>query len=67
MISNPESAIIVAGGTGSRMQSNLPKQFLQLSGEPILMHTIRKFYAYNPEIELVVVLPQNQIAFWEEL
>ncbi|MFC5271088.1 2-C-methyl-D-erythritol 4-phosphate cytidylyltransferase [Adhaeribacter terreus] len=67
MTANPETAIIVAGGSGSRMQSNLPKQFLTLAGQPILMHTIRRFYAYNPAMELIVVLPHNQIAFWEEL
>ncbi|MBK0403171.1 2-C-methyl-D-erythritol 4-phosphate cytidylyltransferase [Adhaeribacter sp. BT258] len=67
MTANPESAIIVAGGSGSRMQSNLPKQFLTVTGQPILMHTIRRFYNYNPEIELVIVLPQNQIALWEAL
>jgi 2-C-methyl-D-erythritol 4-phosphate cytidylyltransferase len=67
MTANSESAIIVAGGSGSRMQSHLPKQFLTVAGQPILMHTIRRFYAYNPEIELVVVLPQDQLTFWEEL
>ena len=37
--------IIVAGGSGQRMKSILPKQFIDLAGKPILMHTIHKFYA----------------------
>ncbi|KAA5544232.1 2-C-methyl-D-erythritol 4-phosphate cytidylyltransferase [Adhaeribacter rhizoryzae] len=63
----PEAAILVAGGTGSRMQSEVPKQFIAIGGQPILMHTIRRFYEYNPQIKLVVVLPQNQIAKWQAL
>lgn len=61
-----ETVIIVAGGSGSRMQSALPKQFILLAGQPILMHTIRQFYAYNPAIETVVVLPAKEIAFWQQ-
>ncbi len=63
----PEAAILVAGGTGTRMQSQVPKQFIAIGGQPILMHTIRRFYEYNPALHLVVVLPQNQIAKWQAL
>lgn len=63
----PEYAIIVAGGSGSRMQQSLPKQFIEVAGKPILMHTIDKFYTYNPAIRLVVVLPENQLDTWREL
>ena len=58
-------AIIVAGGSGSRMQSELPKQFIELQGQPILMHTIRAFNF--GEIEITVVLPSSQVSFWKEL
>lgn len=58
-------AIIVAGGSGTRMQSQLPKQFIKLKGEPILMHTIRAFNIDN--IQVIVVLPESQIPFWNEL
>lgn len=58
-------AIIVAGGNGTRMQSELPKQFLELAGKPILMHTINAFYF--DEIEIILVLPADQIAFWNSL
>lgn len=63
----PEYAIIVAGGSGSRMQHDLPKQFIQVAGKPILMHTIEQFYNYNPTIRLIVVLPKEQLDTWRDL
>ena len=60
-------AIIVAGGKGERMGSETPKQFLELSGKPILMHTIEKFKSTFPTIEIILALPENQIDFWKEL
>ncbi|TPE42669.1 2-C-methyl-D-erythritol 4-phosphate cytidylyltransferase [Pontibacter mangrovi] len=67
MAQTPEYAIIVAGGSGSRMQHDLPKQFIEVAGKPILMHTIARFYKYNPAVRLVVVLPQEQLNTWREL
>lgn len=49
------------------MQHSLPKQFIELAGKPILMHTIERFYACNPAIRLVVVLPEDQLQVWREL
>jgi 2-C-methyl-D-erythritol 4-phosphate cytidylyltransferase len=60
-------AIIVAGGTGSRMGTEIPKQFLEIHGKPILMYTIQVFYDFDPEIELILVLPEVQQKFWAEL
>lgn len=60
-------AIIVAGGKGERMGANTPKQFLELKGKPILMHTIEKFRSAFQDIEIILALPENQIDFWEEL
>lgn len=60
-------AIIVAGGSGTRMGSQIPKQFLIVAGQPILMHTLRVFNTYDPEMSLIVVLPQSQIEYWHEL
>lgn len=62
-----KSIIITGGGTGKRMGAVVPKQFLPLKGKPILMHTIERFYAYDPACQLVVVIPQEQFAYWEEL
>jgi 2-C-methyl-D-erythritol 4-phosphate cytidylyltransferase len=60
-------AIIVAGGKGERMGKDIPKQFLELKGKPILMHTIEKFKSTFQDIEIILALPENQINFWEEL
>ncbi len=59
--------IIVAGGSGKRMNSSIPKQFLLLKNRPVLMHTISKFYEFNNKISLIVVLPQKQIEYWQQL
>jgi 2-C-methyl-D-erythritol 4-phosphate cytidylyltransferase len=59
--------VIVAGGSGSRMESDIPKQFLELSHKPILMHTINKFYSFDENIEIVLVLPEHQIKYWNTL
>ena len=60
-------AVIVAGGSGSRMGSEIPKQFLELLGKPVLMHTIEVFRRFDPHSEIIVVLPEHQIDFWKEL
>ncbi len=60
-------AIIVAGGSGSRMKSQLPKQFLLLNGVPILMHTLLRFKQADAQIELILVLPQAHQAYWQSL
>lgn len=59
-------AIIVAGGSGSRMKSEIPKQFLPLNGKPILIHTVEKFLQI-PDIQVIVVLPKNDIEYWNEI
>lgn len=59
--------IIVAGGSGKRMQSSLPKQFLLLGGEPVVAHTINTFAEALPGAEIVVVLPEEHIALWRNL
>ncbi|MCE6992323.1 2-C-methyl-D-erythritol 4-phosphate cytidylyltransferase [Dyadobacter sp. CY323] len=62
-----EFAIIVAGGSGSRMKSDISKQFLSINGLPVLMHTILAFRTYSAALEIIVVLPENQFNFWREL
>ena len=59
--------IIVAGGNGLRMGAELPKQFLPVNGVPVLMHTIRNFYNFDPSLQLIVVLPQDEIISWNDL
>jgi 2-C-methyl-D-erythritol 4-phosphate cytidylyltransferase len=56
-------AIIVAGGSGQRMGADRPKQFLLLRGEPVLLHTLRRFAEPALAVaETVLVLPADQLA-----
>ena len=57
-------ALIVAGGKGKRMNSEIPKQFLLLNNVPILMHTIKQFSHFE---EIVLVLPKRQFDCWNKL
>jgi 2-C-methyl-D-erythritol 4-phosphate cytidylyltransferase len=59
--------VIVAGGSGKRMGAEIPKQFLELAGKPVLMHTIERFKSFNDAIEIITVLPENQLRHWLEL
>lgn len=59
--------IIVAGGHGQRMGSDVPKQFLRVGGEPVLMHTIRRFHEYDASLQIIVVLPGDQFETWKQL
>lgn len=56
--------ILVAGGTGTRMQGSLPKQFMLIHGEPILLHTLRKFTL--PGFHLIVVMNPDFMDYWKE-
>jgi len=60
-------AVIVAGGSGTRMKNAVPKQFLPLKGLPVLLHTLQAFEKADPEITLIVVLPADHIKTWEEI
>jgi 2-C-methyl-D-erythritol 4-phosphate cytidylyltransferase len=60
-------AVIVAGGSGKRMGAEMPKQYLELSGKPVLMHTLERFKAFDDSIEIITVLPENQLRYWAEL
>jgi len=60
-------ALIVAGGTGKRMGSDIPKQFLELAGRPILMHSIERFRSFDNGINIIVVLPGEEFSLWDLL
>ena len=59
--------IIVAGGKGLRMGSDIPKQFLPVGGKPVLMRTLERFRAYSSTLQIILVLPQSQQDYWKEL
>ena len=60
-------AIIVAGGSGNRMGSDIPKQFLELSGKPVLMRTMQSFCDFDPSCELILVIPEQHWEYWAGL
>jgi 2-C-methyl-D-erythritol 4-phosphate cytidylyltransferase len=66
-MNSKEYALIVAGGKGTRVKSKTPKQFLELNGLPVLMHTIHAFYRYSKKITIILVLPEDEIDTWRSL
>src|ERR1035437_2614306 len=67
IMTKSKTVLIVAGGKGERMSTDIPKQFLEIHGKPILMHTLEVFRRYDVGIQLILVLPEIQINFWKEL
>ena len=59
--------IIVAGGKGLRMGSDIPKQFLPIGGKPVLMRTMMRFREALPEVNIILVLPKTQQDYWQKL
>ncbi|MBQ7421579.1 MAG: 2-C-methyl-D-erythritol 4-phosphate cytidylyltransferase [Prevotella sp.] len=59
--------IVVAGGRGLRMGSDVPKQFLPVGGKPVLMHTLERFRAYSESLNIILVLPREQQEYWKTL
>ncbi len=66
-MSKAEYALVVAGGKGTRIKSSLPKQFIELSGKPVLFHTLEAFHRYSPGLKIVLVLPADDFNTWEAL
>lgn len=62
-----EYALIVAGGKGTRIKSKLPKQFIEILGKPVLLHTLEAFYRYSEKIRIILVLPEDDFGIWSEL
>ena len=62
-----KKVIIVAAGTGSRMGVNIPKQFIPLKNLPVLMHTINRFFEYDSNMQIILVLAESEIETWKSL
>lgn len=62
-----KSVVIVAGGRGLRMGTEVPKQFLKVNNKEIILHTIEKFRRVLPQAELVLVLPKEEHKRWREV
>lgn len=59
--------IITAGGTGKRMGSSLPKQFLPIQGRPLLFYTIEQFYTFDHNAQILLTLPEEWENYWREI
>lgn len=59
------AVVIVAGGSGRRMGSDIPKQYLDLDGKPLIIHTLEKFLQFDPEMKVVLVLASGHRKFWD--
>ncbi len=62
-----KAVIIVAAGSGSRMGGELPKQYLELLGKPLIIHTLGRFRRFDPKMKLVVVLAPAHRKLWEQM
>jgi 2-C-methyl-D-erythritol 4-phosphate cytidylyltransferase len=61
------SIIITAGGIGKRMGGDMPKQFIEIAGKPLLIHTLELFYSTHPSAQLILTLPPDWKQFWIDL
>jgi len=59
--------LITAGGSGKRMRSELPKQFLEIAGKPLLMHAFEAFMRFDPNLEYILVMPETYQEYWRKL
>ena len=59
--------IILAGGTGSRMKSDIPKQFIELQGSPIIIHSLKRFINYNLNIQIIICVHKNYKSHLENI
>jgi 2-C-methyl-D-erythritol 4-phosphate cytidylyltransferase len=66
-LTSQKYAIIVAGGSGTRMQGVVPKQFLLLCGKPVLMHTIEAFYNSAVKPVIILIIPTAYHTYWQQL
>ena len=61
------AVVIVAGGQGHRMGGEIPKQYQELEGKPIIIHTLQQFYRFDPLMDVVVVMAQKHRNLWNAM
>ena len=59
--------VIVAGGKGRRMGREIPKQYMELHGKPVIIHTLEKFFHFDPDMKVVLVLATDHRKLWNEI
>ena len=62
-----EHIIIVAGGSGKRIKGDIPKQFIEVNSKPLIIYTIEKFFAYNPSIQMCIVVHKDYLQHMNDL
>lgn len=67
MVKRQAAAIIPAAGSGTRMNASLPKQYLELAGKPIIIHTVTAFHRHPEIARIIVVVPEDRIDSTREL
>ncbi len=60
-------AIIVAGGTGSRLKGDVPKQFMLLNEKPVIQYSLEAFHSFDPSIQIILVIHPDYLSFWDQL
>jgi 2-C-methyl-D-erythritol 4-phosphate cytidylyltransferase len=60
-------AIIVAGGTGTRMKGEVPKQFLLLNNKPVIVYSIEAFYSFDKSVQIILVIHPDYLNYWNQL
>ncbi|HXD94259.1 MAG TPA: 2-C-methyl-D-erythritol 4-phosphate cytidylyltransferase, partial [Bacteroidia bacterium] len=61
------AVVIVAGGTGSRMNNELPKQLIEINGKPIIVYSIEKFQHFNKDIQVIISLHKDYFDLFEKI
>ena len=59
-------AVIVAAGSGTRMNSKIPKQFIEIAGKPVLRHTVEKFLAMSVPVDIIIVMSEEYKEYWKD-
>jgi 2-C-methyl-D-erythritol 4-phosphate cytidylyltransferase len=62
-----QGVVLVAGGTGRRMGSGIPKQYRDIAGKPVILHTLERFLDFDPDMAVVVVLAPGHGEYWEKI
>jgi 2-C-methyl-D-erythritol 4-phosphate cytidylyltransferase len=60
-------AIIVAGGTGTRMKGKTPKQFIEVHGKPLIIYSFEAFFNYDNSIRFILALNAGYFSLWDEI
>ena len=61
------AVVVVGGGSGRRMGGAIPKQYLDLKGKAVILHTLERFYHFDPQIKIVLVLATNHKSLWDKI